>query len=49
MLLSQSESPDVVVAGRAAAERLGLAFEHRHVGRDRLAAAIPVAVTSRAA
>ena len=49
VLLSQSESPDVVVAGRAAAEQLGLVFEHRHVGRDRLAAAIPVAVTSRAA
>jgi hypothetical protein len=49
VLLSQSESLDVVAAGRAAAERLGLAFEHRPVGRDRLAAAIPVAVTSRAA
>jgi Protein of unknown function (DUF1638) len=49
VLLSQSASPDVVTAGRAAAERLGLAFEHRHVGRDRLAAAIPVAVTTRAA
>jgi hypothetical protein len=49
VLLSQSESLDVVAAGRAAAERIGLDFEHRPVGRDRLAAAIPVAVTSRAA
>jgi hypothetical protein len=42
VLLSQSEDEAVVTAGRAAAERLGLGFEHRHVGRDRLAAAIPV-------
>jgi hypothetical protein len=42
VLLSQSEDEAVVAAGRAAADRLGLAFEHRHVGRDRLAAAIPV-------
>jgi Protein of unknown function (DUF1638) len=49
VLLSQSTSTDVLAAGRAAAERLGLAFEHRHVGRDLLATAIPVAVTSRAA
>jgi Protein of unknown function (DUF1638) len=49
VLLSQSTDVDVVDAGRAAAARLGLGFEHRHVGRDRLAAAIPVAVTPRAA
>jgi Protein of unknown function (DUF1638) len=42
VLLSQSEDEAVVAAGRAAAERLGLEFQHRHVGRDRLAAAIPV-------
>jgi hypothetical protein len=42
VLLSQSEDEAVVAAGRAAASRLGLEFEHRHVGRDRLAAAIPV-------
>jgi Protein of unknown function (DUF1638) len=42
VLLSQSEDEAVIVAGRAAATRLGLAFEHRHVGRDRLAMAIPV-------
>jgi Protein of unknown function (DUF1638) len=42
VLLSQSDDDAVVAAGRAAAERLGLAFEHRHVGRDRLGTAIPV-------
>jgi Protein of unknown function (DUF1638) len=42
VLLSQSASPDVVAAGRAAADRLGLEFEHRHVGRRHLAAAITV-------
>ena len=35
VLLSQSTDADVVAAGRRAAERLGLAFEHRHVGRGR--------------
>jgi hypothetical protein len=49
VLLSQSEDEAVITAGRAAAGRLGLAFEHRHVGRDQLAAAIPIAVTTRAA
>jgi hypothetical protein len=42
VLLSQSEDEAVIVAGRAAAAKLGLEFEHRHVGRDRFAAAIPV-------
>jgi hypothetical protein len=42
VLLSQSTDPQVVAAGCAAAERLGLAFEHRHVGRHRLAVAISV-------
>lgn len=32
VLLSQRPDADVVVAARAAAARLGLAFEHRHVG-----------------
>ena len=32
VLLSQTEDPAVVEAGRVAALRLGLAFEHRHVG-----------------
>ena len=42
MLLSQTSDPAVEVAGRQAAERLGLAFEHRHVGLNGLEAAIPV-------
>jgi hypothetical protein len=42
VLLSQSDDEAVVTAGRAAAAKLGLAFEHRHVGRRRLAEAIPV-------
>lgn len=42
MLLSQTTDPAVEVAGRQAADRLGLAFEHRHVGLDGLEAAIPV-------
>ena len=42
MLLSQTTDPAVEVAGRKAAERLGLAFAHRHVGLDGLEAAIPV-------
>ncbi len=32
VLLSQTERDDVLQAGRDAAERLGLRFEHRHVG-----------------
>ncbi len=43
LLLSQSEDPAVIEAGRAAAERLGLAFEHHHVGLD------PFAQTVRSA
>ena len=42
MLLSQTTDPAVEVAGRKAAEHLGLAFAHRHVGLDGLEAAIPV-------
>ena len=42
VLLSQTTDPAVETAGRAAAERLGLAYEHRHVGLDGLEAAIPV-------
>jgi len=42
MLLSQTSDPAVEAAGRQAAERLGLAFEHRHVGLNGLEAAIPV-------
>jgi hypothetical protein len=32
LLLSQTDQPAVVDAARSAAERLGLRFEHRHVG-----------------
>lgn len=42
VLLSQTTDPAVEAAGRAAAERLGLVYEHRHVGLDGLEAAIPV-------
>jgi hypothetical protein len=42
VLLSQSPDPAVVQAGRSAAARLDLEFEHRHVGRDRFAEAIPM-------
>jgi hypothetical protein len=42
VLLTQSDDADVVDAATAAAARLHLAFERHHVGRDGLAAAIPV-------
>ncbi len=32
LLLSQSDDPSVIAFGQAAADRLGLAFEHHHVG-----------------
>ncbi len=38
--LSQTEEPALVAAGQAAAERLGLEFEHRHVGYGDLSVAI---------
>jgi uncharacterized protein DUF1638 len=34
VLISQSTSEAVIAAGRAAADRLGLEFEHRHVGLE---------------
>jgi hypothetical protein len=34
VLISQSTSETIVAQGRAAAERLGLEFEHRHVGLE---------------
>ncbi len=40
LLLSQSDDPAVVEAGRAAAERLGLTFEHHHVGLGRFSRAV---------
>jgi hypothetical protein len=49
VLLSQSDDAAVVAAGRAAAARLGLAFEHEHVGRGDLAEAVAVVVRGRVA
>jgi len=34
VLISQTTNESIVAQGRAAAERLGLAFEHRHVGLE---------------
>lgn len=42
VLLSQSNDGAVVERAVAAAERLGLEFEHRHVGRGHLASAVSV-------
>ena len=44
VLLSQSIDPIVVDVGRAGAERLGLAFEHHHVGLDHFAQAVTVTI-----
>jgi hypothetical protein len=38
--LSQTEDPDLLAMARRAAERLGLAFEHRHTGYGELATSI---------
>ncbi|MFN8022410.1 MAG: DUF1638 domain-containing protein [Acidimicrobiales bacterium] len=42
VLFSQTLDESVVAAGRAGAERLGLAFEHHHVGLDHFADAVTV-------
>jgi hypothetical protein len=34
VLISQTNSESIVEKGRIAAERLGLEFEHRHVGME---------------
>ncbi len=47
VLLTQSDDPAVVTAGRDAARQLDLAFEHRHVGRAGLATAVSVALAPR--
>jgi hypothetical protein len=50
MFLSQADDVATVQAAELAAQRLGLAFEHRHVGRDGLAVALNhFAVTIRKA
>ncbi len=46
VLLSQSTDESVVAAARAAAERLGLRFEHRHVGLAPFTEAVTVNLTS---
>ena len=35
--LSQTDDPDLLAMARRAADRLGLAFEHRHTGYGELA------------
>ena len=47
VLLSQANDPHVVELARAAAQRLGLAFEHHHTGLDRLAEAIVAPLSPR--
>ncbi len=49
VLLSQTDDPDVVLAARAAAERLGLQFDHVHVGRGALADAVSVTMRAQVA
>jgi len=44
VLLSQANDLGLIAEARRAADRLGLRFEHRHVGRGGLAAAISVSV-----
>ena len=46
VLLSQSLDPAVVDAGRAAAARLALVFEHHHVGLQRFERAVTVSISS---
>jgi hypothetical protein len=49
VLLSQSEDPAVVEAGRRAADMLSLEFEHVHVGRAPFAEAVSVTVHRKVA
>ena len=53
VLISQTTNESIVTLGRAAAERLGLAFEHRHVGlepfTDVVQQAVAVSLTRRVA
>lgn len=48
VLLSQQDDPAVVIAAQAAADRLGLAFEHRHVGLEPFNDAVTVSLSSSA-
>jgi hypothetical protein len=47
VLLSQTDDTGVVDAGRRAAGRLGLEFEHRHVGRRPFAEAVSVGLSKK--
>jgi hypothetical protein len=49
MLISQSTDAAVITAGRVAAERLGLEFEHRHVGLEPFGEAVSVSLHRRVA
>jgi hypothetical protein len=49
VLLSQTDDESLVAAGRRAADMLGLAFEHLHVGRGRFAEAVSVSIGRRVA
>lgn len=42
LLFSQANNLEIVAAGKAAAARLGLEFEHRHVGLESFSKSIPV-------
>jgi Protein of unknown function (DUF1638) len=44
VLLSQTDDPGIIAAGHTAAARLGLDFEHRHVGLKPFASAITTLV-----
>ncbi|MFZ4721230.1 MAG: DUF1638 domain-containing protein [Ilumatobacteraceae bacterium] len=48
VLLSQTDRDDVLAAGRDAAERLGLRFEHRHTGLDPFDDAVRVTIGKKA-
>lgn len=43
LLLSQTNNVEIVSAGRLAAQKLGLEFEHRHVGLENFINSVPVA------
>lgn len=49
VLISQSTSADVVAQARAAADRLGLEFEHRHVGLEPFSDAVAISLSRRVA
>ena len=49
VLLSPTDRDDVLAAGRDAAERLGLRFEHRHTGLDPFHDAVSVTIRKKAA